>query len=402
MIQIYSPNNTDYTKNGDMTLDPTVATLEAGIKDTWKYTLTHPVDDLGRWKYIENGAIIKAPSFNGEQRFRIKETTKNEYLVTAIAEPEFMDAKDECFIVDTRPVNKTGQQALNMLIASNPKYSAVSNITKKATAYYEYKNLIEAINGNDDNSFVNRWGGEILYDNRTIRVLTRIGEDRGVEIRYGKNIPTNGFSEVIDFRNIATRVYPTSYNGYKMSGTGYVDSPLISSYPTVHKATKRYDFVKMAEDAQEDDYQNPAIVICNNQSQLNTALRNAVNADYQNGLDKPNVTINAKMVLLQDVIGYEEYANLMEVGLGDTIHCYHSLLGIITDARVTSLKYDSLQEKVTEVSLTTGGTAYNYFKNVSNVVNQTNKAFSNGANGTFYIGDKTITIDKGIITGIGG
>ena len=47
---------------------------------------------------------------------------------------------------------------------------------------------MEALNSNQDNSFINRWGGEILFDNYEIIVNSRVGEDRGVEIRYGKNI----------------------------------------------------------------------------------------------------------------------------------------------------------------------------------------------------------------------
>lgn len=184
-----------------------------------------------------------------------------------------------------------------------------------------------------------------------------------------------------------------------MSGNGYVDSPLINNYPTIHAETRQYNDVKMKADEQEGDREN-GIIICNNQTQLNTALRNKVNADYNAGADKPTVTIKADMVLLQDVIGYEEYANLMEVSLGDTVHCYHNKLGIITDARVDELTYDCITEKVIDVTLSTGGIAYNYFNNVSNIVGEAQKAFSSGTNGTFIIGDKTITVNKGVITEI--
>lgn len=400
VIQIYSPNNTEYNYNGDMALMPTVSELNATLNGSWTYNLVHPIDDAGRWRYIEPDAMIVAPSFNGVQRFRIKTTEKNEYTVTAQAEPEFMDAMDDCFLTNVRPTNATGQNALNAMVApSQGKYTGVSNITKRATAYYVYKNLIEAINGNNENSFINRWGGEIIYDNRTIRVLKRVGEDRGVEIRYGKNIPANGFSETIDYRSIVTRIYPTSYNGYKLSGTGYVDSPLRSTYPITNTATIQFSDVKMVQDAQPEDL-DKGIVICNNQRELDAALRVKCNEQYTNGLDKPVVSIKAQMVLLQDVIGYEEYQNLTEVSLGDTIHCYHSKLGIITDARVTKLTYDSIQEKVTSVELTTSGKVYNYFNNVTNAIYQSQTAFSKGANGRFILGDAVLQIDKGIITGI--
>ena len=64
------------------------------------------------------------------------------------------------------------------MLESNPKYSAQSDIDKLGTAYYEYQNFMEALNSNQDNSFINRWGGEILFDNYEIIVNSRVGEDR--------------------------------------------------------------------------------------------------------------------------------------------------------------------------------------------------------------------------------
>ena len=398
MIQIYSPNNTDFASNGNAVLMRVVAQLEATINGPWPYTLEHPIDSMGRWKYIEPNAIIKAPSFNGEQLFRVKNVEKDETLITAEAEPIFLDAKDEIFLKDVRITNKNCSQALSTILAGS-RFSGQSNITKKAGAYYVYKNGLEAINGGDENALIARWGGEILFDNYTIIVNNKIGEDRGIEVRYGKNIPANGFSEEIDIRSIATRVYPTSYNGYRLSGNGYVDSPLINNYPIKHVATIQYSNVKMAEDAQEGDAEK-GIIICNNQRELDAALRAQVMADFNAGLDKPAVLIAADMVLLQDVIGYEDYRNLLQVELGDTIHCYHNKLGIITDARVTTLVYDSLREIVTDVKLTSGGSEYNYFNDVTLAVKETSQLFGKGANGTFSIGDKTIYIDKGVITSI--
>lgn len=155
-----------------------------------------------------------------------------------------MDAMGDCFLVDVRPTNKTGQQALDIMTAPNGKYSGESNISTVNTAYYQDKNLIEAINGDDENSFINRWGGEIEFDNFTVKINYRLGEDRGVELRYGKNIPVDGFTYETDISEIVTRIYPKAYNGHKMSGNGYVDSPLIDSYPTVHAVAITFSDVK--------------------------------------------------------------------------------------------------------------------------------------------------------------
>ena len=237
MIQIYKPDNTSFDKNGDMTLMPSKATVHTVLNGTWTAELSHPIDAGGRWKYIEDEAVVKMPSFNGDQLFRIRKKEKSDSQITASLEPIFMDAKDDCFLVDVRPTMKNGQEALDIMTAANNKYSASSDIPWASVAYYEYMNLIEAINGDDENSFINRWGGEILFDNHTVIINKRAGGDYGVELRYGKNIKADGLTEEIDTRNVVTRIYPKGYDGVTMSNHGYVDSALINSYPTIKAAT---------------------------------------------------------------------------------------------------------------------------------------------------------------------
>ena len=371
MIQLYSPANDSYEKNGDMTLFPTAATVHPILNGSWEAEMTHPIDDEGRWKYIVEEAVVKMPSFNGDQLFRIKAREKSDSGVTATMEPIFMDAMDDCFLVDVRPTTKNGQQALDIMTAPNSKYSAQSNITKTATAYYQFKNLIEAINGEDENSFINRWGGEILFDNFTIIINERVGGDYGVELRYGKNIPQDGMTEEVDIRDVITRIYPKAYNGYTMTNNGYVDSPLVNSYPTVKCATITFDDVKMRADEQEDDEEN-GVIICDTQVELDDALEQRCEEQFDAGLDKPTVSISADMVLLQNTEQYKDYAVLEAVSLGDTVHCMNNHLGITTDARVIELEYDSIQKKVTSVVI--GDFQYNYFNNVSSSVERIDNA----------------------------
>lgn len=362
MIQIYSPTNTDYTHNGDQTLFPSAATTHAILNGAWTAELTHPIDADGRWKSIVKDAVVKMPSFNGDQLFRIKSTSKSDSGVTASMEPIFMDSMGDCFLVDIRPTAKNGQQALNDMVSPNSKYSASSDITRAATAYYEYKNLIEAIAGDDDNAFLKRWGGEILYDNFTVIVNERVGGDYGVEVRYGKNIPQDGVTEEVDTSAIITRIYPKAYNGYTMTNHGHVDSPLINSYPTIKAATLTFDDVKMAADAQEDDAEN-GVIICNSQAELDQALTQRCQEQYDAGLDKPTVSLDIDMILLQNTEQYKDYQILETVSLGDTIHCRDSHLDITSDARVIELEYDSILKRVSSVVI--GEAQYNYFNQVT-------------------------------------
>lgn len=372
MIQVYNSDNTDFEKNGDMTLFPTSSKVHVILNSTWEATLTHPIDDMGRWKYIQDQVVVKMPSFNGEQLFRIKSKNKTDSNLEVKLEPIFMDARDDCFLMDVRPTEKTGQQALDILTAANPKYKGSSNISEISTAYYITKNLIEAINGDDDNAFVKRWGGEIIFDNYKVVINRRTGRDNGLELLYGKNIKQDGISEVVDFSEVVTRIVPKAYNGYMMSGdTPWVDSLLIGNYPTVKTRTISFEDVKMRADAQDGDADN-GVVICDTQEQLDAALREKCNGQFEAGLDKPKVTLTIDMVMLQNTDTYKDYADLENVALGDTVHCRHSKLGISTDARVIELEYDAILEKVDYVVL--GDYQYDYFDNVTSLMERVESA----------------------------
>lgn len=372
MIQIYSPENKDYEHNGDMTLMPEEAEIHVILNGEWTATIEHPIDDEGRWKYITDNAVVKMPSFNGEQLFRIQNKEKSDSGVSAELTPIFLDAKEDCFLVDVRPTEKSGQEALDIMTAPNKTYIAKSDIKKTSTAYYQTKNLIEAINGNDDNAFTKRWGGEILYNNYEVIVNERVGADRGVHVVYGKNIVKDGFSETIDMTDVVTRIVPKAYNGYMIEGEApWVDSPIIDKYPTVHYGVITFDDVKMRADASEDDEAN-GVIVCDTQEQLEKALTDKCIEQFDAGVDKPSITIEVNMELLQNTELYDDVKELETVSLGDTAHCSHSKLEIVTDARAIELTWDAVRNKVTSVKL--GDFQYNFLDNASSVINRVEQA----------------------------
>lgn len=372
MIQIYNIENTNFDQNGDMSLFPSSASVHAVLNGTWEVTLEHPKDSEDRWKYIKEGAVVKMPSFNGEQLFRITHKEKSDSGISADLQPIFMDAADDCFLLDVRPTDKTGQQALDIMTAPNKKYTAETDITSTGTAYYQNKNLIEAINGDDENSFVKRWGGEIVYDNYKAIINRHAGSDRGVEILYGKNIAENGMKEEVDLRNVVTRIIPQAYNGYQIDGDApWVDSPLIDKYPTVKYSTMKFEDVKMRADAQEDD-ESKGVIICDTPAQLEAALIKRCQEQWEAGADKPQVTISVDMVMIEDTELYADVKGLVEVSLGDTVHCRNNNLDIVTDERVTELEWDCVNDRILSVSL--GDYQFDYISNQVSINNRIESA----------------------------
>lgn len=372
MIQIYSPANTSYDVNGDAVLIPTVCEIDT---DTWQLTIDHPRDSEGRWKLIEDGAVLKVPSFlEDDQLFRIFNTDKDESGVSATAQPIFFDSRNDCMLLDVRPTDKNGQQALDIM-TQGTKYSGSSDITSLSTAYYVMKNLMEALTSDDENSFVNRWGGEVLYNNYKVIINEKIGSDHGVQLLYGKNIPENGMSVEVDSSEVVTRIYPKAYNGRMMSSNGYVDSDNIKNYPTVKQAVMEFTDVRLAEDVQSGE-DTEGMIICNTQAELDNALKAKCEEQYEAGIDAPNVTIRCDMILLANTVNYADIKELETISLGDTVYCKNQLLEITTTARVQSLVYDCILDCVKSVVI--GSKPDNYIDNTSSTISAADKVIDKG------------------------
>lgn len=371
MIQIYVADNTNYDANGDAVLLPDTCTLDTS---SWQVSLTHPRDADGRWELIQDGAVLKLPTFLADdQLYRIINTEVTDSGVTATAQPIFFDSAGDVMLVDTRPTDKSGQAALDILMQGT-KYSGTSDITAHSTAYYQMRNLMEALTGDDDNAFVNRWGGEVMYDNYTVIINERLGADNGAMLAYGKNIPADGMRITEDVSALVTRIYPRAYNGRALSGSGYVDSPLVGNYPTVHQVVMEFSDVRLAEDVSGDDTEG--LIVCEDQSALDEALRAKCVEQWAADVDKPAVTVEVSMVLLADTINYADVKDLERVSLGDTVHVRNQRLGIDMSARVKSLVYDCVRDKVQSVTI--GSALYDYVSDTSSTIQAADAVIDKG------------------------
>ena len=347
MIQIYSPENTNFEQNGDITLFPEVCDAEAELKGSWLLNITHPLDEEGRWKYIVEEAVLSVPTFMGKnQLYRIDEVDKTDTEISAKAYPIFFDSADEVFLMDTRPTNKSGQDALDEM-TEGTKYSAISDITTGNTAYFVKRNLLDAINGANEPTFLGAWGGEPLYDNFKVIVNERAGGDYGAQVRYGINM--EGIKQKIDMSSVVTRILPVAYNG-RLFSQGFVDSPLIKKYAKVYTKEIKFEDVKLFEDLKGTG-ETEEITVCRTQEELDAALVKKCNEQFAAGIDLPTVTIEVDMVALENTEEYKDFTDLVKVGLGDTVGCYNSKLDITTQARAIKIVWDCITDSIKSVIL---------------------------------------------------
>lgn len=375
MIQLYKAENNNFEMNGDWVLNPISCLFIPKINDQWVLEIENPIDES-----IDDfnlGAVISVTTpYGNNQLFRINDRDKNDDSVIATAYPIFLDSKNDCFIWDTRPTNVNGQQALNMMLSSNSKYKASSNIDKINTAYYIRKNFIEALNADDENSFINRWGGEIIYNNYNIIVNDKIGTDSGLRVEFGFNLL--GVSEKINDDNLITRIIPVAYNGYTLPNEETVDSDNIDKYPKIYIKQIEYNNIKLKEDAQTDDESNGTI-ICNSLEELYAELRKHAKLEYtENFVDIPQISYEADMIDLSKTDLYKDYKDLLKVNLGDTVNIKNRRLQIETKSRVISYEYNCITNSIDALVL--GEFTTNYFDNVSSIDNSISKVIDQSNN----------------------
>lgn len=377
MIQIYSPGNRNYKRNGNAVLHPTSCDLEMNLKGDWQLSLENPADE--NMNLITKEAVIKCDTPIGkDQRFRIYDYEKSDDGVSAKARPVFFDAAKDAFILDKRPTDKTGQAALD-IITQGTGYTAESDITDICTAYYVRKNLIEAINGSDENSFINRWGGEPVYQNEHLIINRRYGSDKGAKASFGNNLES--ITETVNMENVVTRIIPMAYNGYMLEGdTPWVDSPNIGKYELIYTKVIEFNDVKLQEDVSGEDETG-----FKDLEALREELKHRAKQEFENGIDLPEVTYEVKIVDLEDAIEYKDIKDLVKIGLGDTVYAENKNLNITTKNRCMGLTYDCILQRNKEVTL--GETQTDYFDKMTSVQQKVNQSLTDtGVKGEMVYG----------------
>ena len=364
-IEIYIKTNTNYSMNGDITLTPISCTYKAS---EYLVTLEHPIDDIGRWKYIDYENVISVENGGKKKLYRIFNVVKSLDSIIAYARPLFFDLIDNV-LLDVRPTLKNGEEALNIILEGTG-FTGHSNISTANTSYYVRKNIVEAILGDDENSFLNRWGGEVLIDNFDIYINDKIGSDNGVRVELGYNL--NEIEEDINIEEVATRIIPTGYNGIMLDGsTPWVDSQLINKYTKPKMRVINFDDVKVKEsEADEEGF--------NTIEEARTELIRRCNKLYEEGIDKPSVNYKIDMINLANTTAYKEYIKLVTVNEGDTVTCCIPGLDIDVKARVIDFEKDLITGEY--ISLELGNAISNFFKEQADVQSKINNILN--SNGT--------------------
>ena len=342
MIEVYKSTNTNFDFNGDMVLKPSLCDLEVELNGMIEVTLEHPYDKLGRWKYIEEDNIIRVP-YPGKkdgQLFYIYDKDKGMTGVKCKARHIFFDLASEV-LVDCRPTNCNGKEALRKMLAGTG-FTGHSDIVSINTAHYIRKHIAnEALISDDENSFINKWGGELDVDNFNVYMNNRTGGEYGVTFKYGRDLINLNENSNID--SIITRVIPVGFNGITIPET-YVESALIDKYRKVKTDVVKFDYIKVKESPEDEEGYDTL-------EEAQEALREAAKELFNDGLDKLLYQLDLEVTKLENTLKYEDYKDILTTGLGDTVGVEHIDIGIDIKTRVIKFTYDCIKEKYKSITI---------------------------------------------------
>lgn len=302
--------------------------------------LTFLIDDNIQ-ELLQEESILKVLLDYGNEIFRISKVTVGTRYIDVVARQITIADSLTLWLEDVRPTNLNGQAAVSWLLdkaEGKKEIQIISDIDTVATAYYQRMSLYKALHDND-NSFLNRWGGEVQRRGYTIYINKRIGIDRGFTIREGKNL--TGFECSSNIDNLVTRARGQGFNGILGS---YVDSPLIDAYNRIYTSVIKYEDVKVKDESNEEGYDTLELA--------QAELDRRINEEFSvNGIDKLKASYTINFVQLEKTEEYKNYIIAERLFIGDDSRVYIPKLNVDIKVRAMTKKYDVLAQKTKEIKL---------------------------------------------------
>ena len=196
--------------------------------------------------------------------------------------------------------------------------------------------------GGTEGSILDVYGGEYEFDRFAVKLHNRRGADRGVTIRYGKNL--TDLTQDANCANCYTGVYPywADYDGKLVQLTEQiVNAPGQFSYSKILPLDLSAEFEK-----------EPSV------EQLRTRAEAYIR---NNKVGVPAVSLTVGFVPMEQTVEYQHVAPVERVSIGDTVSVEFEKMGVSASARVVRTKYDAIRGRYIEVEI---GAAKSRFEDI--------------------------------------
>lgn len=327
---LFAPTATTFTTNGLGKLsDAASCTVKETRNGAFELTLKYPVEGIHYAEIQQRSIILAKPNpVDLAQPFRVYRISKPiNGLVTVYAYHISYDLTG----IPVSPYSAASVQAAlagfsTNAVAANP-FTFWSDMTSSGDFTVKSPASVRSLLP----TMLEVYGGEYKYDKYTVRLYQQRGVNRGVTIRYGKNLTDLKQDE--NCSNVYTGVY-----AYYSDGNGIVETS-----PKVTPAPGTYDYTRVLPlDLKAEFKEAPTA----------EALRAAAEqymSDHNIGV--PEVSLNVSFVQLEQTQEYKDLALLERVELCDTVTVIFERLGVNATAQVTSTVYNVLIDAYDSVTI---------------------------------------------------
>ena len=336
MPTLFPASATSFTTNGLGGLSDTIS-CKVTEERNGEYTLemVYPLSGA-HFDELVNGNIIcaKLDDTRGTQAFRICQITRPiNGQVTVYAQ----HISYQLSMIPCAPFAASSANAALAGLASNAAESCPFTFTTDKATVATYKQTapasIRSRLGGVQGSILDCYGGEYEFDNYTVHLWAARGRNRGVVLRYGKNI--TDLSQEASIADTVTGVYP-----YYQDENSYVELPekVISA-----ESAENFPYPRTIALDLTDQFEEVPTV-----AQLRTAAQNYI---AQEGIGVPRVNVKVSFIPLADTLEYEDRAALETVSLCDTITVKYEKLGVDATAKVIKTVWDVLAERYESIEV---------------------------------------------------
>lgn len=358
MIKIFSATDKIYTSNGDIVLQCTKAKVHKELNGNFYIDIEAPLNYID---YIVANNIIVANTPQGDQAFRIGNVDLTKTKIKCKAYHVFYDTKNY-LLKDFRVENKDCNYALDYFNSNtdNPSpFITQSNITKNETLYCIRKSLYEAIQ-----EILVRWGGYLIRDNWNIKIMSSIGQDNGVVIRYKKNL--QDITASYNWETVVTKILPVGKDGIMLNALDQEQDVYL--YSDTQYSIPYTKTISFNQDINEEDYKDEETGEVDENAYKQALIDDLrIQAeDYlnNNSVPKVNYTLKANVEKISDI--------------GDIIEVIDERLNIDILTNVISYEYDCILDKYTQLEF--GNFTQTLNNLLSGIANQTNTAIQKNTN----------------------
>ena len=318
--------------------DALYCTVTEERNGSYELEMGYPVSGQHYSELTLRGLICAKPNpYSEEQYFRVYKISRpiNGQVVISAQHISY----DLCGIPVAPYTAGTAAQALDRLKSQATvrcPFEFWTDLSTTADFAATVPSSLRSLLGGIDGSILDVYGGEYEWDNCTVKLHSERGTDRGVSIRYGKNL--TDLTQEENCTNVYTGVYP-----YWADSAGAVTQ--ISTGPVVDVPDSQYNFVRiLLLDLSQDYTEQPT------DEQLKQSALSYIKA---NKIGVPKVSLKLSYAQLEQTVEYKGKALLERVGLCDTVHVVFERLGVDATAKVIKTTYNVLLDRYDSVELGT-------------------------------------------------